>query len=32
MQVYFDVAHYCFVGDLYEILPQLLAQLKGGTK
>ena len=28
----FDVAHYCFVGDLYEILPQLLAQLKGGTK
>ena len=28
----FDVAHYCFVGDLYEILPQLLAQLKGGIK
>lgn len=27
----FDVAHYCFVGDLYEIIPALLERLKGGT-
>ena len=28
----FDVAHYGFAGDLYEVLPVLLRQLKGGAK
>lgn len=28
----FHVAHHCFVGDLYEILPRLLNRLKGGAR
>ncbi len=24
----FDVAHYCIVGDLYEVLPQLIQKIK----
>lgn len=28
----FNLAHYCFVGDLYEILPKLLCRLKGGAR
>lgn len=28
----FDVAHYGLAGDLYEVLPVLLAHLKGGTR
>ena len=27
----FDIAHVGIVGDLYEILPQLLEQAKGGV-
>lgn len=26
----FDVAHYCIVGDLYEVLPDLIAKVKEG--
>ena len=25
----FDVAHYCVVGDVNEILPKLIARIKG---
>ncbi len=28
----FDIAHYGFVGDLYEILPEVLSMIKGGEK
>lgn len=26
----FDVAHYCVVGDLYEVIPHMITQIKEG--